>query len=750
MPPYKWVKPVIPEVATVVTRPAIRPAIADGATQHGRHVFIWQNTQTNQILYSFDPELKDSHLNQLPFIGKKSVPASIRPDLWRQYCTITLPTPEQGLYTYRKLREYTRLHYLGWDPKKTKRWAEESENSGGSEKSLRWYQNIKHPEGEDHKNMNLKEDPAAARAEYRFPERKKALTLMNQSRNVVEDLARVLFLQKERASEMQSEIETRKELQKEVFTNRLKKVKAMAKEVEEGAIPKFENRIADAKVSQSRKSQYRRRIRKLLWAQRQFVAYNEAQQALEKVADIDKELGGLKKKEAELIEQENQLEKEKLAQLQLLAEVKAGLSLVFRRYEARFALYRKEAWENNDDEATRAEVDAELTEMTKELDRLEKLRERVELDLWRLKRLSEHSRWDQKLLNSMFPPPPPPEEQKSAEGPQKDQKYEKSIPPQLLEYQRELFLREKQKLLLEKEKLSLEEKKLKWWEARQRRSELLAMEKDLPNSQVLPEDLQKELLELQNRDLEPSLWNRKLRWEGMLQRRTYLLKQKAQLPKGRKLPGDLQRELDILMARPAPGRPEWDSQLEIRLLKLSQTELPKRLKVHHELTEVQERISELGLQRESLLGVIPAQDQLHEDLLNPVARSLVPEYLIKPLPTPFDLNGVVLEWADLNDSQIAWDWPNEVQQEHLGVTRQDRSANPRVTGFAAQFPRTEDELLQPLLKDAPNVQDEYIRPVRNMPEVEEKEKEEQPRPQKAGIWKYLPTFQSRFARAATP
>lgn len=49
-------------------------------------------------------------IKQLPFLGKKTVPASLRKDLWLPLAVVEFPKPTQGLIAYRKLREFRRLH----------------------------------------------------------------------------------------------------------------------------------------------------------------------------------------------------------------------------------------------------------------------------------------------------------------------------------------------------------------------------------------------------------------------------------------------------------------------------------------------------------------------------------------------------------------------------------------------------------------------------------------------------------------
>jgi hypothetical protein len=53
-------------------------------------------------------------LRQLPFVGKKSVPASLRRDLWEPMATISFPYAPQGLHAFRRLREYRKLHQLSY------------------------------------------------------------------------------------------------------------------------------------------------------------------------------------------------------------------------------------------------------------------------------------------------------------------------------------------------------------------------------------------------------------------------------------------------------------------------------------------------------------------------------------------------------------------------------------------------------------------------------------------------------------
>ncbi|KAI9672438.1 MAG: hypothetical protein M1829_004517 [Trizodia sp. TS-e1964] len=77
----------------------------------GQHIFAYNNLRTNQVIYSLTRSLKNNaSLRQMPFLGKKSVPASLRKDLWQPFATLSFPWPDQGLKAFHKLREYRMAH----------------------------------------------------------------------------------------------------------------------------------------------------------------------------------------------------------------------------------------------------------------------------------------------------------------------------------------------------------------------------------------------------------------------------------------------------------------------------------------------------------------------------------------------------------------------------------------------------------------------------------------------------------------
>ncbi|KAL2400990.1 hypothetical protein ABEF95_001691 [Exophiala dermatitidis] len=77
---------------------------------HGLNIYAYRHIRTNQVVYSLTRTLENNKvLRQLVFHGKKTVPASVRRDMWTPYFSIHFPpTPAgalEGLFAFQKLRE---------------------------------------------------------------------------------------------------------------------------------------------------------------------------------------------------------------------------------------------------------------------------------------------------------------------------------------------------------------------------------------------------------------------------------------------------------------------------------------------------------------------------------------------------------------------------------------------------------------------------------------------------------------------
>ncbi|OJD13158.1 hypothetical protein AJ78_06361 [Emergomyces pasteurianus Ep9510] len=80
---------------------------------HGKNIFAYNNIRTNQVVYSFTRELeKNNVLSQLIYHGKKTVPATLRKDMWTPYFSLHFPSSSLGLEAYRLLREFSMQRQL--------------------------------------------------------------------------------------------------------------------------------------------------------------------------------------------------------------------------------------------------------------------------------------------------------------------------------------------------------------------------------------------------------------------------------------------------------------------------------------------------------------------------------------------------------------------------------------------------------------------------------------------------------------
>ncbi|KAG0130720.1 transcriptional regulation of mitochondrial recombination-domain-containing protein, partial [Tuber indicum] len=99
------VKKVVKKVINIMPKPYPVPP------DHGKYIFIYNNLLSNRVLYSLSRTLdnRDS-LRQLTFVGKKSVPAALRKDVWAPMATVTFKESLMGINTFRMLREFRHLH----------------------------------------------------------------------------------------------------------------------------------------------------------------------------------------------------------------------------------------------------------------------------------------------------------------------------------------------------------------------------------------------------------------------------------------------------------------------------------------------------------------------------------------------------------------------------------------------------------------------------------------------------------------
>ncbi|EWC48182.1 hypothetical protein DRE_02286 [Drechslerella stenobrocha 248] len=82
----------------------------------GSHIYFYTNIATKRVIYSLYQTLNNTKaLKQITFMGKKSVPATLRKDMWTPFLTATFTNSATGLKAFQHLRELRRLHETQWD-----------------------------------------------------------------------------------------------------------------------------------------------------------------------------------------------------------------------------------------------------------------------------------------------------------------------------------------------------------------------------------------------------------------------------------------------------------------------------------------------------------------------------------------------------------------------------------------------------------------------------------------------------------
>ncbi|KAM3422680.1 hypothetical protein BST61_g167 [Cercospora zeina] len=171
-------------------KPSVRgaarvPRVGNIPKAKGEAIYAYCNIRTNQVLYSMERALRNSHLKQLAVAGANNNPPKIRKDIWRPLFTVHLPDRIQGLDLFRSLREYRMMHETNWElpeaikqpytEKHIEKLREKMNNRGGSKKET-VYDVIKRRK----KNM-------------------RARMVMDQKANSVADLAAILLRQQTRS-----------------------------------------------------------------------------------------------------------------------------------------------------------------------------------------------------------------------------------------------------------------------------------------------------------------------------------------------------------------------------------------------------------------------------------------------------------------------------------------------------------------------------------------------------------------------
>ncbi|KAK0622876.1 transcriptional regulation of mitochondrial recombination-domain-containing protein [Immersiella caudata] len=104
---------------------------------HGEKIWIHNHTYDGHILYSFTRTIDvNKAYRQMPYTGKKNVPAKLRKDYWQPMAVIDFGPGlgEVGRSVYQKLREFKKRHELEWgrdDPEEEYRLLHMSKHERG-------------------------------------------------------------------------------------------------------------------------------------------------------------------------------------------------------------------------------------------------------------------------------------------------------------------------------------------------------------------------------------------------------------------------------------------------------------------------------------------------------------------------------------------------------------------------------------------------------------------------------------------
>ncbi|OJD19984.1 hypothetical protein ACJ73_08600 [Blastomyces percursus] len=229
---------------------------------HGKNIFAYSNIRTNQVVYSFTRELeKNNVLSQLVYHGKKTVPATLRKDMWTPYFSLHFSTSSQGLEAYRLLREFSMQRQLA-PPADMITASEESEiltrqRPRDPAEAKKWDEEWK---------IRMENN-------HILGKRLRARVLMDQKATSVADVAAVLALQEQKMKE---------EREREARESELENEEKDGGEEEGESVHLGDRDKSGKKISKKR----RKRMRAAIRAQQEL-----EKETMEKISDLERMLG---------------------------------------------------------------------------------------------------------------------------------------------------------------------------------------------------------------------------------------------------------------------------------------------------------------------------------------------------------------------------------------------------------------------------------------------------------------------------
>ncbi|KAM7223593.1 Transcriptional regulation of mitochondrial recombination domain containing protein [Rhypophila decipiens] len=88
---------------------------------HGENIWLWNHVEAGHVVYSMHPQMDSNKAKaQMPYTGKKLVPAKLRRDYWRPMAQIRFPAGQGdvGRSVWQKLLELKKRHELEWGEQK--------------------------------------------------------------------------------------------------------------------------------------------------------------------------------------------------------------------------------------------------------------------------------------------------------------------------------------------------------------------------------------------------------------------------------------------------------------------------------------------------------------------------------------------------------------------------------------------------------------------------------------------------------
>ncbi|KAL4936658.1 hypothetical protein BDV06DRAFT_216496 [Aspergillus oleicola] len=152
------------------------------ALTHGKNIFVYHNIRTNQVVYSLTRYLeKNNVLRQLLYHGKKTVPATLRKDMWVPYFSVHFTDSQIGLRAYHLLREFSMRRQLD-PPREMITMTEE-------------YLNQKRPK--DPREAEKFDEEYGDKVGWIMQKKERARAVMDQKATSVADISAVIAIQEE-------------------------------------------------------------------------------------------------------------------------------------------------------------------------------------------------------------------------------------------------------------------------------------------------------------------------------------------------------------------------------------------------------------------------------------------------------------------------------------------------------------------------------------------------------------------------